>query len=89
MEKNRLEAFSDGVIAIVLTIMVLDLKVPHDHITSARFESVFLWWRPLYWTLARHGSRHAGRSSFMRWCLFFECSFAVKHAACHKASGYE
>src|SRR5665213_55755 len=28
MEKNRLEAFSDGVIAIIITIMVLDLKVP-------------------------------------------------------------
>ena len=30
MEKNRLEAFSDGVIAIIITIMVLDLKVPHS-----------------------------------------------------------
>jgi thioesterase domain-containing protein len=28
MGKNRLEAFSDGVIAILMTIMVLDLKVP-------------------------------------------------------------
>jgi uncharacterized membrane protein len=28
--KNRLEAFSDGVIAIIITIMVLELKVPHD-----------------------------------------------------------
>jgi uncharacterized membrane protein len=28
MEKGRLEAFSDGVIAILITIMVLDLKVP-------------------------------------------------------------
>lgn len=28
MEKNRLEAFSDGVLAIVITIMVLELKVP-------------------------------------------------------------
>ena len=28
MEKNRLEAFSDGVLAIVLTIMVLEFKVP-------------------------------------------------------------
>jgi uncharacterized membrane protein len=30
MNKGRLEAFSDGVIAIILTIMVLELKVPHQ-----------------------------------------------------------
>ncbi|QJE00152.1 DUF1211 domain-containing protein [Massilia forsythiae] len=30
MGKNRLEAFSDGVIAIIITIMVLELKVPHN-----------------------------------------------------------
>jgi TMEM175 potassium channel family protein len=30
MGKTRLEAFSDGVIAILITIMVLELKVPHD-----------------------------------------------------------
>ncbi len=29
MGKNRLEAFSDGVIAIIITIMVLELKAPH------------------------------------------------------------
>lgn len=29
MTKGRLEAFSDGVRAIILTIMVLELKVPH------------------------------------------------------------
>lgn len=29
MNKNRLEAFSDGVLAIIITIMVLELKVPH------------------------------------------------------------
>jgi uncharacterized membrane protein len=27
--KNRLEAFSDGVLAIIITIMVLEMKVPH------------------------------------------------------------
>ena len=28
MEKNRLEAFSDGVLAIIITIMILELKQP-------------------------------------------------------------
>jgi len=30
MPKNRLEAFSDGVLAIIITIMVLDLRPPHQ-----------------------------------------------------------
>jgi uncharacterized membrane protein len=30
MNKGRLEAFSDGVIAIIITIMVLEMKVPHN-----------------------------------------------------------
>ena len=30
MNKGRLEAFSDGVLAIVITIMVLELKIPHS-----------------------------------------------------------
>ena len=30
MGKNRLEAFSDGVLAIIITIMVLEMKVPHS-----------------------------------------------------------
>lgn len=29
MNKNRMEAFSDGVIAIIITIMVLELRIPH------------------------------------------------------------
>ena len=29
MHKGRLEAFSDGVLAIIITIMVLELKIPH------------------------------------------------------------
>lgn len=29
MTKNRLEAFSDGVLAIIITIMVLEMKIPH------------------------------------------------------------
>jgi uncharacterized membrane protein len=30
MSKGRLEAFSDGVLAIILTIMVLELEIPHE-----------------------------------------------------------
>ena len=35
MNKGRMEAFSDGVIAIIITIMVLELKVPHGTSLSA------------------------------------------------------
>jgi uncharacterized membrane protein len=35
MSKTRLEAFSDGVIAILITIMVLEFKVPHETGISA------------------------------------------------------
>ena len=35
MHKGRIEAFSDGVIAIIITIMVLEIKVPHGHDLAA------------------------------------------------------
>jgi len=35
MTTQRLEAFSDGVLAIIITIMVLEVKVPHGHDLSA------------------------------------------------------
>jgi uncharacterized membrane protein len=35
MKNSRLEAFSDGVIAIIITIMVLELKVPHGATVEA------------------------------------------------------
>ena len=38
MNKTRLEAFSDGVLAIIITIMVLELKVPHEHTLHALME---------------------------------------------------
>lgn len=44
MGKGRLEAFSDGVLAIVITIMVLEMKVPHgeDFAALAPLVPVFL-----------------------------------------------
>src|SRR5688572_7462030 len=35
MTKNRLEAFYDGVVAIIITIMVLEMKVPHGETIEA------------------------------------------------------
>jgi uncharacterized membrane protein len=35
MGKSRIEAFSDGVIAIIITIMVLELRVPHEPTLAA------------------------------------------------------
>ena len=40
MGTNRLEAFSDGVFAIIITIMVLELKVPHG---AGLSDLVTLW----------------------------------------------
>ena len=44
MNKNRLEAFSDGVLAIILTIMVLEIKVPEgaDFYTLQKLIPVFI-----------------------------------------------
>lgn len=40
MDKNRLEAFSDGIIAIIITIMVLEFDIPNDSSWIALWE---LW----------------------------------------------
>jgi uncharacterized membrane protein len=44
MSKGRLEAFSDGVIAVIITIMVLEMKVPHgaDPLALAPLVPIFL-----------------------------------------------
>lgn len=45
MNKNRLEAFSDGVIAIIITIMVLELKPPHGTAVTSLAEVLPGWLR--------------------------------------------
>jgi len=44
MGKTRLEAFSDGVIAVIITIMVLEMKLPHgeEMVALAPLWPVFL-----------------------------------------------
>jgi uncharacterized membrane protein len=62
METNRLEAFSDGVIAIIITIMVLELRVPHgsDLATLRPLLPVFLTYAlsfiyvGIYWNNHHH-----------------------------------
>jgi uncharacterized membrane protein len=69
MEKGRLEAFSDGVIAIIITIMVLEMKVPHTDslIAIERLIPVFtsyilsFTYIGIYWT-NHHHMLHAVRS---------------------------
>ena len=39
MTTNRLEAFSDGVLAIIITIMVLELRVPHEPTLRALWDT--------------------------------------------------
>ncbi|ELX11476.1 hypothetical protein Jab_1c00590 [Janthinobacterium sp. HH01] len=64
MGKGRLEAFSDGVIAIIITIMVLELKVPHgaDWAALQPLWPVFLSYVlsfiyvGIYWNKLQHGS---------------------------------
>ena len=69
MGTNRLEAFSDGVIAILITIMVLELKVPHGETLEALapLTAVFLSYVlsfayvGIYWNNHRHMLHACGR----------------------------
>ncbi|MCH4011814.1 MAG: DUF1211 domain-containing protein [Furfurilactobacillus sp.] len=38
MSKSRIEAFTDGVVAIIITILVLDLKLPEQHTWAALWQ---------------------------------------------------
>lgn len=67
--KGRLEAFSDGVIAIIITIMVLELKVPHNASLSALFPLIHVFisyllsfvYVGIYWN-NHHHMLHAAKS---------------------------
>jgi uncharacterized membrane protein len=62
MNKTRLEAFSDGVIAIIITIMVLELKIPHGsdwhslQILAPKFLSYIIsfMYIAIYWSNHHH-----------------------------------
>jgi uncharacterized membrane protein len=60
MDKSRLQAFSDGVVAILITIMVLELKVPHAATWSALTElrPVFLAYVLSFINLGIYWSNH-------------------------------
>jgi uncharacterized membrane protein len=60
MNKARLEAFSDGVIAILITIMVLELKIPHEPTLAAlaRLLPVFLSYVLSYVFIGIYWSNH-------------------------------
>ena len=71
MNKNRLEAFSDGVLAIIITIMVLELHVPAEPTWPALLEEVPTFFSyvlsfvyvGIYWNNHHHMLHLAGRIS--------------------------
>ena len=60
MGKQRLEAFSDGVIAIIITVMVLEMKVPHgtDWVDLGPMIPVFLSYALSFIFLGIYWSNH-------------------------------
>ena len=71
MHKTRLEAFSDGVLAIIITIMVLEIKVPHSGdlealrpLLSVFFSYVLSFiYVGIYWNNHHHMLHAAGKVS--------------------------
>ena len=69
MTKGRLEAFSDGVIAIIITIMVLEMKAPHG--------STFADLQPLLWVFLSYVL------SFVNVGIYWNNHHHMLHAAKH------
>jgi uncharacterized membrane protein len=83
MNKSRIEAFSDGVVAIIITIMVLELKVPHGADVAAlrpllpvflsyvlSYVNVGIYWNNHHHLL--HAARHvSGRVLWANLLLLF------------------
>ncbi len=76
MTKGRLEAFSDGVIAIIITIMVLELKVPHKETLEALIPLVTAFlsyvlsfiYLGIYWNNHHHLLQAVGRvNGYILW----------------------
>src|SRR5208337_4789357 len=76
MEKNRLEAFSDGVLAIIITIMVLELHVPEGSDISVLLPKVPVFltyvlsfiYLGIYWNNHHHLLKAARRvNAAMMW----------------------
>jgi uncharacterized membrane protein len=76
MQKGRIEAFSDGVIAIIITIMVLELKVPYGHNPEALIPLIPVYFAyvlsfvniGIYWNNNNHmfqAVKHVG--GWVRW----------------------
>lgn len=72
MNKTRLEAFSDAVIAIIMTIMVLELKIPHGTDLDAL--------KPLFWIFVAYVL------SFVYLGIYWNNHHHMLHT-CHKITG--
>jgi uncharacterized membrane protein len=83
MGKGRLEAFSDGVIAIIITIMVLELKVPHGESIESLLPLVPVFlsyvlsfvYVGIYWNNHHHMLHASGKiSGPVLWANLHPCS---------------